>query len=170
MQHWLHHSQGKNCACVLCVCTVCALCVYCVYVCVYGLCTVCTCACTVCVCTVCICSVRVYTMVVLCTMLLQFLQTTSHHPVADVIPLCSVNDQHNQVCGGILLSCSDLSLHYVSVTHMYNVVLVSPRMRKVVIVVFVLVNSPITGGEREERVVEQAQFTGAQRTTYPLTA
>ena len=137
------------------------MCVVCVYM---------QCVCTVCVCTVCICSVLMYTVLVLCKMLLQSLRTTSHHPVADVIPLCSVNDQHNQVCGGILLSCSDLSLHYVSVTHMYNVVLVSPGMRKVVMVVVMLVNSPITGGEGEEGVVEQAQFTGAQRTTYPLTA
>ena len=44
---------------------------------------------------------------------------------------------------------------------MYSVVLVSPGMRKVVMVVFMLVNSLITGGEGEEGVVEQAQITGA---------
>ena len=54
----------------------------------------------------------------------------------------------------------------VSVTHMYSVVLVNPRMRKVTMVVFMLVNFPITGGE--EGVVKLGQFTGAQHMTYLL--
>ena len=53
---------------------------------------------------------------------------------------------------------------------MYSVVLVSLGMKKVSMVVFMLVNSPITGGEGEEGVVEQAQLTGAQCTTYLLIA
>ena len=55
---------------------------------------------------------------------------------------------------------------------MYSVVLVSPGIRKVVMVVFMLVNSPITGGEGEEGVVElssSGKVIEAQRTTYPLT-
>ena len=55
----------------------------------------------------------------------------------------------------------------MSIAHMYNAVLVSPWMSKDVMVVFMLVNSPITGAEGEEGVIEQAQL---QCTTYPLTA
>ena len=106
----------------------------------------------------------------------SFVKTTILYLLCVRACVCFVHNVVSVYRNNILSSISGSGVNHavrilsVSVTHMYSVVVASPGMRKIVMVVFMLVNSLITGEEWGEGVVEQAEFTGAQCTTYPLTA